>query len=321
MGVAASTTVTVVATDAATTGPGLNRGAFVLANNLQALRSGHAATSLRSGLVIITGGTYGGSPTSFVERYNPASGEFLVIAELNSQRAGHTATLLDDGRVLVTGGRASGGAELFTYDTATQIGSSTFTGTLGQQRSGHTATLLPNGNVLIVAGTNMMSGVPTNSAEVYDPTSGTFSAASGVLSTLRSGHSATLLAVSGNIATLLVAGGDATGTAELVTYDIATNALVQIGSASWAAPRTGHTATLLLDGTVLIAGGTTAGVLVATAVFYKVPADLSVFSTFSTVASPTAMNIARSGHTATFLDNGVSKRTGWCSSPAVKPML
>src|SRR6266480_340416 len=59
------------------------------------------------------------------------------------------------------------------------------TGSLATARNGHTATLLPNGKVLVAGGGN-------NSAELYDPVSGTWSA-TGSFATARTFHTATLL--------------------------------------------------------------------------------------------------------------------------------
>src|SRR5881398_246684 len=58
------------------------------------------------------------------------------------------------------------------------------TGSLATARTFHTATLLPNGKVLVAGGGN-------NSAELYDPASGTWSA-TGNLATARAFHTATL---------------------------------------------------------------------------------------------------------------------------------
>ena len=82
----------------------------------------------------------------------PASGTWTTTGSLATARFGHTATLLPNGKVLVAGGlhqlHALASAEL--YDPAT--GKWTATGSLVTARSHHTATLLPNGKVLVAGG-------------------------------------------------------------------------------------------------------------------------------------------------------------------------
>src|SRR5438874_643195 len=73
------------------------------------------------------------------------------------------------------------------------------TGSLGAARNEHTATLLPSGKVLVAGGFN---GSYLTSAELYDPSTGSWSA-TGSLGTAREFHTATLLP-NGKV---LVAGG------------------------------------------------------------------------------------------------------------------
>jgi hypothetical protein len=191
--------------------------------------------------------------------------------------------------VLIAGG--SGGSSYLAsaelYDPAT--GTFTLTGSLNTGRAFPTATLLTNGTALITGGLDNNSN-PLASAELYDPATGTFTL-TGSLNTARYSHTATLL----KNGTALIAGGvtdtstlaHAIPSAEL--YDAATGTFTPTGSMSTA--RDLHTATLLNNGTVLVAGGGT-----ASAELYD-PAT----GTFTPTGS---MSTARSRHTATLLNNG-----------------
>src|SRR5439155_10886845 len=79
----------------------------------------------------------------------------------------------------------------FSQSAIAQSGTWTATGNLNTARFLHTATLLPNGKVL-VAGGAASSGIPSASAELYDPASGTWTA-TGNLNTAQMQHTATLL--------------------------------------------------------------------------------------------------------------------------------
>jgi hypothetical protein len=159
----------------------------------------------------------------------------------------HSATLLRDGRVLVAGGSTGTGftssAEL--YDPGT--GQWTLTGGMNVARAGHSATLLPDGRVLVTGGSGSSGGgSPLDSAEIYDPATGTWSLIA-PMSTARFEHTATLLP-DGRV---LVVGSNSTAGTEL--YDPATGTWTSGGTLN--IMRTGHSATLLPDGRVLIAGG------------------------------------------------------------------
>jgi putative Ig domain-containing protein/galactose oxidase-like protein len=214
-------------------------------------RSGHAATLLLSGQVLVTGGG-GGVADPTAELYDPGTGLFTsTTGNMTEARIGHSATLLNlsnpaaanYGKVLIVGS-VDATAEL--YDP----GSGTFaaTGSMHHPRTSPTATLLNTGKVLVVGG-NTTSGDLV--AELYDPSAMTFSD-TGSTTVLRSGHTATLLA-DGHV---LVAGGG-TATAEL--YDPAAGTFTATAG-NMTESRTGHTATLLEaadgaeDGYVLILG-------------------------------------------------------------------
>jgi N-acetylneuraminic acid mutarotase len=175
----------------------------------------------------------------------------------------------------------------------------TNTGSLNTARENHTATLLPTGKVLVTGGANNNSGVYVfpSSAELYDPASGSWTT-SGSLNTPRENHTATLLS---NGKVLVVAGTRFTAgswvdlsSAEL--YDPVNGTWAPSGSLHTA--RYSHTATLLPNGKVLVAGGWNSANSNPTnsAELYD-PAS----GTWTTTG---ALHTERYYHTATLLANG-----------------
>ncbi len=177
------------------------------------------------------------------------------------------------------------------------------TGGMSAGRTAHTATLLQSGKVLLAGGDPCLfdqyyGDCPLTTAEVYDPSAGTFTP-TGSMSVTRVFHTATLLA-SGKV--LVTGGHDAS--AEL--YDPTSGAFAATGSMS--VGRNSHTATLLADGTVLIVGGQSVSGTLATAELYD-PAN-------GTFSSTGAMAAQRASHTATLLLNGKVLITGGSNSAA-----
>ena len=211
-------------------------------------------------------------------------------------RAYHTVTQLPNGKILVAGGWNSTGGGTYLasaelYDPVATTWSPT--GGMAAARYNHTATLLPNGKVLVVGGFNNSNGYLA-SAELYDPATGAWSPAASMAS-VRAYHTATLL---GN-GLVLVAGG-INGQVG-VYWD--TSELYNPGANTWtgvAGPmlrgRAYHTATLLQNGQVLVAGGQgTAGTL-PIAELYTPGGGWTAINSF--------MAAARQFHTATLLPNG-----------------
>jgi hypothetical protein len=164
-------TVTNAALDSVTADLTVTVTRFRITGSTVVPRNGHTATLLQDGRVLVAGGDALGTAA---EIYDPATGAFVTTGSMGIARfRGHAAVRLADGRVLVSGGGAS--AEL--YDPAT--GSFTPTGAMLHGRGGHTATTLPDGKVLIVGGCcRRMADYYYVDDEIYDPVTGTFSAAS-----------------------------------------------------------------------------------------------------------------------------------------------
>jgi len=230
-------------------------GTFTATGSLNTARNQHTATLLNNGMVLIAGGYDSSGYLASAELYNPANGTFsYTTGSLNTARYLHTATLLNNGMVLVAGGYDSSGwltsAELYNpaYGTFSYT-----TGSLNTARYLHTATLLNNGMVLIAGGGNS-SAPAIASAELYNPATSTFTT-TGNLSTPRYLQTATLL----NNGMVLIAGGRNMGSngfyplASAELYNLATGTFTPASNLNTA--RWGHTATLLYNGMVLLAGG------------------------------------------------------------------
>ena len=226
--------------------------AFTKTGSLGIPRSGHAATLLLTGEVLVTGGG-NGFPDVTAELYDPATRSFSpTMGHMIEARSGHTASLLSNanlpnhGKVLIVGSVGTS-AELYDPVKRTFVA----TGSMHHARTSPTATLLNSGKVLIVGGDPSTTDLR---AELYDPASGTFSY-TGSTTTLRSGHTATFL-IDGSV---LIAGGTGAAGATAEVYSPSSGTFRRtIGNMTEA--RTGHTATLLgagdgnQDGRVLIIG-------------------------------------------------------------------
>lgn len=82
---------------------------WVSTGSMATPRSGHTATLVPDGRVLVVGGLNGTALAS-CEWYEPATGQFSPAPVLPEARSSHSALLLSDGRVLVVGGTNSMGA-------------------------------------------------------------------------------------------------------------------------------------------------------------------------------------------------------------------
>jgi len=218
---------------------------------------GDAPTVLRDGRVLLAGG--GGSQV-----YDPASGTWTATTgKMNHQGVQTTAALLSDGKVLVAGGsdyRAIND-DYYVLDSAQVYdpvtGSWTAIANMHAKASLTAALLQPDGKVLVVGSLRYHTLPALIHAEAYDPATGTWTALAQPTGSNRFNKIGAML----SDGTVLMTDPDETNPP---------GPAAQCTAAALYDPRTGSTTiassmlrcvdgssfTLLLDGTVLKAGGT-----------------------------------------------------------------
>jgi formylglycine-generating enzyme required for sulfatase activity len=224
------------------------------------------------------------------------AGAFSATGLMTSPRSLHTANLLTDGRVLLAGGVGAGGSSSTTlasaelYDPITRTFGAT--SAMPTPRLGAASVRLNDGRVFMAGGEDA-SKTSVASVGLYNPVAGTWTLTSPMKAD-RVNPTATLL---GNGQVLVVGGyqgnSDCCALASAELYDPKTGTFSDTGSMATA--RRNHTATLLEDGKVLIAGGYDGSYLDAPELYD--PAT----GTFSVKGS---MGTSRRYPTATLLLNG-----------------
>jgi hypothetical protein len=210
-----------------------------------------------------------------------------------------TATLLPSGDVMVAGGYDGSTQTSETELYSATAGSWTQTGSMNYPREAQTASLLRNGKVLVAGGANseiFHDFDALTSAEIYDPVSNTWTV-TGAMNVRRLAHAATTL----NDGRVLVSGGalefyspgPVTNACEI--YDPATGAWTLTGFMM--TNRSFHSATLLPNGKVLVAGGTDDNSSFSSAEVFD-----PTMGTWT--ATSNSMAYGRFGHSATLLPNG-----------------
>jgi len=289
------------------------------------------ATVLSDGRVLLVGGVDNkGVPIATAEIYDPKQNKFVAAASMASKRAGHGATLLPDGRVMV-----SGGAAFFPDSQFSNILQFASTGVLNsteiydpknnkwsagsnirEQLLGPALTTLGTGKVLLSGGIGIdkFFGLPVGlvtraNCNLYDPTKNTWAGAT-AMKTGRTGHDINVVVlkngkvlvtggVSGSVTVSNTSLSNVASIANAELYDPSQNTWTAL--ANMAAGRTAHTATLMSNGNVIIAGGTSGPVLTT-----KSTNSVQEFNaTSNTWKALNALKVARAGHGAALTADGL----------------
>lgn len=223
-------------------------GRFTSIAKMTVQRGRPSATMLADGDVLIAGGEeWDNDSLASAEIFHAETLSFQKVGSMHNARVAHTATLLNDGRVLIAGGYVDGvtaSAEL--YDPKKE--SFTETGGLNAARCKHTAGLLPDGRVLIAGGSDSRGwNGNLSSAELYDPRTGKFTAASPMNDSRFKLPDEAVQLASGQ---LLIAGGSK----QVEIFDPGSGKFI-VASGQMTDARHYMSETRLRDGSVLLAGG------------------------------------------------------------------
>jgi hypothetical protein len=263
-------------------------------------RSYHTATLLPDGRVFIAGGSdNSGKALQTTVLYNPTTGSSTSGPMLLVARERHTATVLANGKVLIAGGRQNSGKNYIVlnsteiYDPANSATPIVAGPSMAGKRYLHDAAELLDGRVVAAGGSADTKAAVSGSlasAEVYCPASlppsmapltaaqcpGGFNkwtalASANALQQARRDFTLTELADG-----RLLAVGGAGNTSTLATSELYRPDAFTLGASMVPPPsdpsRAGHTATLLVDGQVLVTGGTSAtGVSTSSTQLYSGP--------------------------------------------------
>jgi hypothetical protein len=251
---------------------------FTATASLHMARTEHAAVLLADGRVLVSGGVGGdGRAIAAAEIFDPRRRTWTAAAANRIARFGHAAVLLGDGRVLVVGGaaaldRCSPNATTEIYDPVADAWQPAADPPFVAGR-GTRAAPLDRGRILAIGNDSCGStaaaaavfNAVTNEWTVTDPVATDAMVAEAAVASLHEGAAAARL----HDTTFLVSGGTDTSGSILIAADVV-NASTRTTTIAGVLTvgRSGHTATRLRNGTVLIAGGRTFAGATGTAEIY-----------------------------------------------------
>jgi N-acetylneuraminic acid mutarotase len=293
--------------------------------NMVVPRGLHAAARLNDGRVLFTGGVDGlGVVTTSCEIYDPIANTFTAVASLLGPRAGHSAATQADGRVVVAGGTTNftdittaavgslNTAEIYnpttdTWTAAANIGGRRLVPAMTQLTTGTNA-----GRIMISGGieVGVLFGIPvsamsTNKAQIYNSATNSWANAANMPTGRAYHHDNQVTLADGRV---LLSGGvlvpsliDAANAASIANADLYNPATNTWAGTTMSHARTGHSATRAPNGNVIVCGGAE-GLLSASV---NLAAVASFDPTSNTWTDLAPMTVARSGHTAAVLPDGL----------------
>ncbi|GBD88249.1 N-acetylneuraminate epimerase [bacterium BMS3Abin03] len=221
-------------------------------------------------------------------------GHWEIIDSTNLPRYEHASVVMANGNVMVTGGVTgyttsySSSAEI--YDVVSNTWN--FIDSMHYARGNHKMALLNDGRIIVIGGFNQ------NSCEIYDPTSETWEFTDSL--NLQRDYRFTATTLTNG--TILVIGGVNFETNPPRMYNLKSCELFDPVTEKWSVvdsleiERQGHTATVMPDGRVLVAGGLNSSGSIK---------QCEIFDPETGVWSMTdSLNIERDGHSAVLLPNG-----------------
>jgi N-acetylneuraminic acid mutarotase len=184
-------------------------GTWSTINPMNIGRGEFANVKLHDGRVLVMGGTTQDllqSPTATAEIFDPKTQQWTFTGSMTTGREDHVAVVLLDGRVLVAGGTVSEDSPRFTsaeiFDPKTGNWSPTGSMNVGRSEIEYAGVRLPDGRVLVPGG-HSAPHTETNTADLFDPKTGTWAPA-GLMNAARAGHVAIVLR--GNRGVLVMGG-------------------------------------------------------------------------------------------------------------------
>jgi hypothetical protein len=283
----------------------LSNYSFIQQTNMTQVRASSTADRLSARVVLIAGGNNGAPGTA--ELFDLLQGKPMEIINMSTPRSYHASSVIDDGRRVLLAGGAYGGISLATGDVYDNV-TNKFTpvnNTMSVARYYHTATAILNGLVIIAGGYNDSGAITVfDTLELYDINVNLFSIVNVTMTMKRYGHTATYISATQSI--LFLGGSSYAAAPSTNTYDLfsISSMTFTIRNGTMLNARKYHTATVLLNGHILIVGGQSVLGNIPMCEIYN-----PLLNTFTAAAN---LSIGRSLHTATLLANSSASQVLIC---------